>query len=129
MAIPGTVMGEEELQALADVRGACVQVSYSGAMLRRMSLDGLACVKVRSVVCAVKSSDFGSALKPVTYFPRPMASGIPFIGRGDTLVLLQVRCACPVLQVLPLQCDFAGGARASHVPLPAPPRDAHIAAA
>ena len=28
MARPGTVMGEDELQAPADVRGACVQVDY-----------------------------------------------------------------------------------------------------
>ena len=39
-----------ELQALADVRGACVQV--------------------RSVVCVKKSSDFGEHLGFVTYKPR-----------------------------------------------------------
>jgi len=50
MARPGVVMGEDELQALADVRGACVQV--------------------RTVVCVRESSDFGASLAEKNYFPR-----------------------------------------------------------
>jgi hypothetical protein len=45
-------------------------------------------------MCNKRSSDFGFALAPVTYYPRPVPKGatshkLP-LGRGDTLVLLQV---------------------------------------
>jgi hypothetical protein len=74
MARPGVVMGEDELQALADVRGACVQV--------------------RSLVCVKESSDWGEVLSAKTYVPRK--EGAPALGivgketgKGGTLVLLQ----------------------------------------
>jgi hypothetical protein len=77
MASPGTVMGEDELQALADVRQACVQV--------------------RSLICVRQSSDHGALLDFKTYRPRnaPAAvaagadAGAAGLGRGNTLVLLQ----------------------------------------
>jgi hypothetical protein len=73
MARPGVVMGEDELQALADVRQACVEV--------------------RSVICVRESSDFGSSLPPKVYAPQPVplgpASGLGPVGKGDRLVLLQ----------------------------------------
>ena len=68
MARPGVVMGEDELQALADVRQACVEV--------------------RSVVCVQSSSDFGAFVPPKTYRPSPLPPGRPRVGKGDTLVLL-----------------------------------------
>ena len=78
MARPGTVMGEDELQALADVRGACVQV--------------------RSLVCVLESSDHGELLEPRNYMPAqkqntPGGGGgdrfLGSVGNGTTMVLLQ----------------------------------------
>ena len=68
MAKPGTVMGEDELQALADVRQACVEV--------------------RSVVCVQSSSDFGAVMPAKVYHPTPLSEGQLSVGKGDTLVLL-----------------------------------------
>jgi hypothetical protein len=74
MGVPGVVMGEDELQALADVRRACVQV--------------------RSLICVEASSDVGSELPAQLYHPKAPPSGggyvaPPRVGGGDTLVLLQ----------------------------------------
>jgi len=79
MAKPGVVMGEDELQALADLRQECVQV--------------------RSIICAQVSSDFGAFLEPFIYEPRPLeawesAEGATppqaeRVGRGEPLILLQ----------------------------------------
>ena len=69
MARPGVVMGEDELQALADVRQAPVEV--------------------RSAICARASSDFGSVLPPKVYLPLPLLSGKERVGSGKRLVLLQ----------------------------------------
>jgi hypothetical protein len=68
MARPGVVMGEDELQALADVRQACVEV--------------------RSVICVQTSSDLGAFIPPKLYWPTPLPQGRPRVGKGDTLVLL-----------------------------------------
>ena len=68
MPRPGRVMAEDELQALADVRQACVEV--------------------RSIVCVQASSDFGATLPPKTYRPVLLPPGRPRVGKGDTLVLL-----------------------------------------
>jgi hypothetical protein len=68
MARPGVVMGEDELQALADVRQACVEV--------------------RTIVCVQASSDFGAFLPLKTYRPSPLPPGRPCVGKGGTLVLL-----------------------------------------
>jgi hypothetical protein len=54
MARPGVVMGEDELQALADVRGACVEV--------------------RSLVCVRESSDWGEMLSAKIYVPSSDAT-------------------------------------------------------
>ena len=75
MCTPGVVMGEDELQALADVRQACVQV--------------------RSIICVKESSDYGAVLDFKTYHPKPLAPPAPgsplrpALGRGDTLVVVQ----------------------------------------
>jgi len=93
MSKPGMVMGEDELQALADVRGACVEVN--------------------SIICVRGSSDFGAFLKPKIYAPKlaplisivakqesaisvsmqgvtmPPLAVAAIVGIGDTLVLLQ----------------------------------------
>jgi len=90
MARPGTVMGEDELQALADVREARLTV--------------------RSLVCVVESSDKGATLPDLHYDPKPWPTGFgtspprpdppqgvlpphmvppPRVGNGDVLLLLQ----------------------------------------
>jgi hypothetical protein len=80
MALPGVVMGEEELQALADVRGAPVQVW--------------------SLVCVRESSDFGATLAPRNFFPLPRKESAvaskevavvkyPLRRPDDTMMLLQ----------------------------------------
>ena len=68
MARPGVVMGEDELQALADVRQAPVEV--------------------RTIVCVQTSSDYAASLPPKTYQPSALPLGRARIGKGDTLVLL-----------------------------------------
>jgi hypothetical protein len=95
MSRPGVVMGEDELQALADVRQACVIVN--------------------SVVCIFESTDFGAILDASVYTPTAAPSLSPssrastafsssssplergggisleatMVGKGDTLVRLQ----------------------------------------
>ena len=67
MARPGVVMGESELQALADVRQACVEV--------------------RTIVCVQTSSDYGATMPGKTYQPSPLPSGFSRVGKGGVLVL------------------------------------------
>ena len=65
MARPGTAMGGDELQALADFRGACVQV--------------------RGLVCVLGSSDHGELLRPRNHMPAPKQY-LPGGGGGDCLL-------------------------------------------
>jgi len=88
MAKPGTVMGEDELQALADVRKACVQL--------------------RSLICVQESSDYSATLKPKTYYPRPVATATNDPARPPGRSLPPVPAALPPPPALP-PCGFGRG--------------------